>query len=185
MSAALDASVLGYRMDASAFAKRVVIDAGIGEAVHVKVASALACVDLPLFAGISVETLFRIRRDEEAFSEWRAELRLASRLIAYEPDEHAFAVEAQQVFEDLLSTRARAVGRAMKRSVALRAAAKDQPVHTVLGALFTSGGAMVAGLPIETVLLSALGGMAGRIAGAGLRRPLPSGSARIIAELAR
>src|SRR4029077_74384 len=96
-----------------------------------------------------------------------------------------FAIEAREVFEDLLKPRAQAVSRAMSRSVALRNAVTEQPLQVTLGAAFASGVAASAGLPVGGAVLSAAGGALGRIAAAALRLPSPSGSSRIIAELVR
>jgi hypothetical protein len=185
VAAEVDASVIGTTACSWKLMERAIAATPLDHSSGANVMAGLATVELPMLAGISLQTLVEVHSDECAFADWRAELRNASRLIGASVDHEHFAIEAREVFEDLLEPRAQAVCRAMSRSAALRKAVTEQPLQVALGAAFASAVAASAGLPVGGAALSAAGGALGRIAAAALHLPSPSGSSRIIAELVR
>jgi len=157
--------------------------AGVRLTEDIRVALGLAEVTLPIFAGVDPSVLVRIHNEEDAFVEWRAQLRNAERLVSRITDADGLEREARGVFEDLLVPQAAAVRRAVSRSAALRRAVYDQPIQGVLGAAFASGAAAAAGLPIEGVLLSSIAGGLARLVGTAAHPPRPQGAASVIAHL--
>lgn len=151
--------------------------------LDIKIVAALGEVELPWLGGITPKTLVRIHQEEEAFLEWRAALRAASRTIGAEPGAANFSREAQAAIEDLLLPQLHAAKRSLSRSHALREAAKDQPLRVGLSSAAAAGSALVAGLPLSTAIASsAAAALGGSLAPAIARRP-PRGPARVIFEL--
>jgi hypothetical protein len=150
---------------------------------EVDVATALVHAELPVVGGIRADTLVKIHQEEDALVEWRSTLRAAARLIRSSPTDIGFAEEATEVYRDVLVPRITAVRRAASRSAALRAAPLEQPARAALGALFASGPAAVAGLPIKGILLSAGTGAASNTVYQVLHRPKPTGSDAILSML--
>ncbi len=71
--------------------------------VELRLVPALACSELPFFEDLDPALLLRIRNDEAAFADWRAELRNTVRMIETLPSEGAtFEEEARDVFRDVL-----------------------------------------------------------------------------------
>ena len=66
------------------------------------VAAGLAQVEVAFLAGIPPETLVRVHQEEDAFVAWRAQLRLANRLIGYAPSDAEFSNHAAEVIRDVL-----------------------------------------------------------------------------------
>lgn len=153
--------------------------------IHVSVAAGLATLELPFLGGLSVPTLLDVRNDEDAFAEWRAQLRMATRLLKYDPSDEVFAKEAAEILKDLLVPQAAAVRRATSRSAALQSALRNEPFTLGVGGLATGAGAAALGLPIAGVVVSALGGSLARVAAAGARPPMPTGAAKVMFELLR
>ena len=152
-------------------------------AIHLRVAEALAVVELPLLTEIPVDTLVDIRESEEAFNAWRAELRRTTRLLQSAADDDHFAREAQHVFEDVLLPKAQAVRRSVSRSAALQAAVREQPVRTTLGALAAGGAAAATAGSLEAAAQSTVFGGIGQVVAAALLRPRLRGSAAVLPKI--
>lgn len=162
---------------------------GRTESTDHRVVSALASVELPMFAGAPARTLIAIHQAEQSFIEWRAALRNASRLVASECRDASFESEAREVLNDLLQPAAHAVQRATRRSKVLASVANEQPLKMSLGALFGLGAGLAtgksalaaAGLSTTSALATALA----NLSFAAVRRPkAPEGTGAIISLLA-
>ena len=153
--------------------------------VNTKVATSLAIADLPILSGLSAATLAAIHRDEEAFVEWRAALRVAARQIYTLANDDNLEREARSIYEDLLLPRINALKRTVSRTTALRQALRDEPVRAAFGAIFSGGAAVAAGLSPAATLMSASAGAAANIAYAGLHRPGQAGADAVLQLLMR
>lgn len=151
----------------------------------VRVITGLSSVDLPLFAGIPAELVVKIRKDEDAFADWRAQLRRVIHVIRTECTEEGFVEEAREVFDDLVQPAARAVRRATSRSAALKAVAREQPLRLALGAGFGLAMASTLGLPPLGSVASSVAGALANLSYAGLSPNKASGVSPIISMLVK
>jgi hypothetical protein len=151
--------------------------------LDVLVAEALAAVDLPMLSGLPVDTFLKIRESEDAFTAWRADLRLTGRMLGEITDRRTFVEDAQTLFEDVLVPRADAVRRSFSRSAALRTAIREQPIRTSLGALAVGLVAAGTGAPPDAAIASATAAGVAQFLAAVLLRPKPTGSAAVLANL--
>ena len=148
----------------------------------------LVAAELPFLAGIDPSTVLAIRENEEAFSEWRTELRNAIRIVESLPgDSVTFEAEARDVLTDTLVPRANAVRKAVSISAAMKDATKDgvtdfgvSAAAIGLAGLAVGGppgagiGVLVAGIavPLRWIYKIAF-------------RPTPSGASGVLAQLVR
>jgi hypothetical protein len=152
-------------------------------ALDSRVVEALAVVDLPLVTDVSVEALVAIRAAEDCFGEWRAGMRVAARLLGDFSDVETFSRDAHGVYADLLVPRAQAVRRSLSRSSALRAAVREQPVRTTLGAVAGAAAAAITGAPLGGTLASTVAGGIAQMVVPAVTRAKPTGSAAVLATL--
>ena len=158
------------------------IPADENAALNIRVVEALSVVELPLFSEIRIDKFIDIRNSEEAFSEWRCELRLITRLLKEASGEPGFESQALSIFSDALSPKIEAIQQAMSRSYALRSVLREQPLRATLGAFAAGGVALATNTPPKVAALSAAGGGLAQLLATVLVRPRPSGSAAIIRE---
>jgi hypothetical protein len=146
---------------------------------------ALESAQLPFLEDIDPKTLVAIRTNEEAFDDWRRELRTVVRNIeAQRAEGDAFAQESSEILRDALLPRAREVSATVSTSAVLKKVAKEQSVTLTIGAASTLSVASVLGTPVSTAALVGLGmsGVARWIYGT-LFRQSPSGSRAVMAKL--
>jgi hypothetical protein len=151
--------------------------------IDLKVACALSEVELPMLSGLSLDTLLAIRQNEEAFTEWRSELRMAGRLLRASPSQEEFEKEAYDVFRDVLEPKAAAARRAVSRSHAMSEAAKEYPLQAVLSAGLASGLSAAAGMPVANSVIAGTAGAVAPVLAAGVAPPRPNGAAAIVAHM--
>lgn len=176
--AATDAALWNYRVSKLATElKRKDID--------LQVVSALSSTELPFLGSLDAKTILDVHRDEQAFSDWRAELRAVARTIEAAPSAgQAFVDEASEVIADVLVPRAREIERAISRSAILKAAVQDQAVTLGVGTASISGAAAIVGAPLAPAALVGLGMTAvGRAVYASVFSPAPQGSHAVLASL--
>lgn len=87
--------------------------------IDLKVVSAMAAADVPAVRNVSGERLAAIRRDDDAFNEWRASLRSAVRAVLEWPTEQTFAAEASAVVADYIEPAAAEIRRSVGRKASL------------------------------------------------------------------
>jgi len=178
--AAIDAALLEHRVRGLAEELR-------RRDVDLQVVAGLAAADLPFLGSLEPAKIAAIRRDEAAFEDWRAELRTTVRTIESNPSQgDTFASEAREVINDALIPRAREVERAVSRSGAMKAAAKDQAISLGIGVAAVTGAAIVVGAPVAPAALAGLGISAvGRWVYSSLFGRAPSGTHGVLATLIR
>jgi hypothetical protein len=155
--------------------------------VDLHLARALANAHLPFLGDLDPKTLLAVRRDEQAFADWRAELRSAVRTISSRPsDGDEFDSEAKQVMQDLLLPKAHEVKRLTSTSAALRDAAKAQALELSLGTASLGLAASAAHQPFDQAALAALGVSAvARWVLSPLLRASPTGTKAVLATLVK
>lgn len=176
--AAIDAALLEHR------AKRLG-DELARKDVDLQVVAGLAAADLPFLGELDAATIVAIRRDEQAFTDFRAELRSTARAIEKTPSEGAeFVKEANEVISDALLPKVHEVERTTSRSNVMKGAAKDQTIRFGLGAASVTGAAVIAGTPIAPAALAGLGiSAAGQWVYSSLFGSKPAGTHGILATL--
>ena len=176
-----DSALLMYRL--RQLGKR--LDTQTNLNVALRLLPGFASAELPFLQELDPRLLLAIREDEEAFSDWRGELRDTVRLIRSLPsDGEEFEVEARDVLNDRLMPRAREVQKAVSLSKAMSTATRDS-----LGTFAVSAAAAgYASLPIgsnEAWHVAIVAGIAAplqwlwRVA----FRPSPTGANAVLAEL--
>lgn len=153
------------------------------ESEVLRVVTALAQIDLPMFVGIDTRTWMKVHDGEDAFHDWRAALRQASQTIQIEAVETDFVTVAQAVFEDLLLPQVRSLNRSVSRSKALTEALKEAPLRVTLGALFGAAGGAAVGRPLTGAAVSSAVSATSNVAHAVIRRPKPAGAQAILSLL--
>lgn len=153
------------------------------ELIDLRVVNALEAVELPILTDIPLETFVKIRESEEAFRDWRAELRLATHHLTMAAGEQRFAKEAQIVLADTLMLKANEVRATLSRSAALQRALKEQPIRVTFGAIAAGGAAAATDGSLRTALLSTVASGIAFVLAAPLLRTRPRGAAAVIAEL--
>lgn len=126
--------------------------------VHLRVLGSLAATDLPFLSGLDAQTLVAIRGSEQAFADWRAQLRMIARTVRFSPaDGDAFVEEARDVMADALGPRGTELAKVVSRSAVMRAAGKEQLVSLTVGAAAAGGAAAVLGAHLDSAALVELG----------------------------
>ena len=164
-----------------AFREQRLLHGRSGADVAIRIASGLAHADLPLLTGLTPDVVVRIRKEEEAFAEWRNALRTAARTISSLESEDTFAAEAREVFGDLLESKVADLRRVTSRSRALRGALTEQPLRVALGAAFSSAAGVALGTqPSAAVVVGAAATGLANLAYAAIRPQRPTGAAAIL-----
>jgi hypothetical protein len=122
--------------------------------LDLRVASALTRTELPFVTEIDARTLVEIRQQEDAFGQWRAQLRTVVKQIESAPESGQFADEAKEAFDDGFAAVAAEVRRAGSRSQVLRASTRDATINLVTG-VAVAGGAALAGVDAPTAVATA------------------------------
>jgi hypothetical protein len=152
--------------------------------IDLHVASALGVTSLPFLVGADVATIVAIRQDQEAFADWRAELRAVARTIGALPSEgDAFRQEAQDVLSDALLPKANALRHAVSRSSVMKSAAGDEVLRLGIGAASLAGAGLITGTPLDVAGLTALGIDDVSAPGVLHLQPIPHASAASIVSL--
>jgi hypothetical protein len=151
--------------------------------IDLRVVHALEAVELPILTDVPLETLVQIRESEQAFVDWRAELRSATRLLTIAAGAPGFKEEAQAVLTDAIVPRVNAVRETVSRSTALQHALKEQPIRVTFGAIAAGGAAAASDGTLRAALLSSVASGIAYVLAAPLLRTRPSGAAAVIAEL--
>jgi hypothetical protein len=150
---------------------------------HLRIAQTLVKTEIPILNDLDPHLLLNIRRNEEHFSAWRADLRLGLSALRSLPGTQEFEQEAEMMLSDLVLPRAAEVRKTVGASRALRKAAKDPALGFAIGAATAVG--ELAGLPVSgglaTAGFTALGGWGLKV----LFRDRPSGTNAILARLIR
>ncbi len=163
---------------------RMLGDGGDDASLHRKTTAALTCIDLPVLQA-DPATLLAVREDEDSFAAWRAELRLAARLIDSTHDDEDFYSEAEEVLTDYLVPQTKRLRASILRSEAMKSALRDSPLQAAIGAAVTAGLGAPLGLSVAGAAAAAVGGTIGAVATAGLRPSRPTGATRVLMELMR
>jgi hypothetical protein len=147
----------------------------------------MVAADLPFLGSLDPAKIAAIRRDEAAFEDWRAGLRMTVRAIeSHLSQGDAFESEAREVINDALRPRIREVERAVSRSRLMKVAAKDQAIALGIGVAAVTGAAIAIGAPVAPAALAGLGISAvGRWVYSSLFGHTPSGTHGILATLIR
>lgn len=155
--------------------------------VDIQIAAGLTVADLPFLGSLDPATLIAIRRDEAAFADWRRELRSIGRLIQGTPaDGPVFAREAHDVLSDALLPRVHEIEKAVSRSTAMKAAAKDAGLELGIGAASAVGAALTTGDPLASSTFASLGlSSIARWVYATIFRSVPSGTTGVLATLVK
>jgi len=115
-------------------------------------------MSLPFLVNADAATIVAIRQDEEAFADWRAELRTVVRSISALPSAGAtFEQEAQEVLSDALLPKARALRSEVSRSSVMKSAAGSAALTLGIGAASLAGADLITGSPLDVAGLTALG----------------------------
>lgn len=126
--------------------------------LDLQVVSALGVTTLPFLSNADVATIVAIHRDEEAFANWRAELRTIARTIGSLPSEGAeFLEEADSALSDALLPRAHELQRAVSRSATMKGALGPSALAFAVQAASLVGADQMIGVPIDVATLTALG----------------------------
>ncbi len=152
--------------------------------LDLRVAAALSRSQLPFIRDMSSRTLVEIRQQDEAFDDWRAELRTAVRQIETAPASEDFADEAKEVFSDCIAPRAAEVRRALDRSAVLRSSSRDATLSLVTG-VAVAGTAALAGVSPPIAAATAGTSAIARWALGALFPPRQAGARAIMATLLR
>jgi hypothetical protein len=158
----------------------------IAAKANARVVHALTHVDLPFLRPLPLKEVVRVRKSEDAFADWRTQLRLATRSLRSDVGDDDFAEEARGLLADILEPAADRARRAASRSQALQLAVGEQIERVAIGAAATGGAAAIlSSSPAAGLLgagLTALGSVA-------LRTLFPArgqgGQARVIIELTK
>lgn len=161
------------------------LDTQTNHNVTLKLLPGLASAELPFLQELEPRLLLTIREDEEAFADWRAELRDTVRLIQSLPsDGKDFEAEARDVLNDRLMPRARAVEEAVSLSQAMRDATRESLGTFAVSAAAAGYGSLAMG-STEAWHAAIIAGIAGplqwlwKVA----FRPSPTGANAVLAEL--
>lgn len=113
---------------------------------ELRILPGLYAAELPFLLELDPRLMLAIREDEQAFADWRSELRETVRLVESLPsDKTTFEAEARDVLNDRLMPRANEVQRAVSRSQVMKDATRDS-VGTFGVSLASIGiSAMIAG----------------------------------------
>jgi hypothetical protein len=178
--AAIDATLLEHKL------KRVGDELRRRD-IDLHVVAALGSLDLPFMRSLEPAVIASIRRDESAFEDWRATLRMTVRAIESNPSEgDRFAREARDVLNDVLVPSMREVERAVSHSRSMKAAAREQVIELGIGAVAVTGAAGAFDAPIAPAALAGLGiSAAARWLYSSLFGPRPAGFHGILASLIR
>jgi hypothetical protein len=178
--AAIDAALLAHRIRGLAGELRQ-------REIDLQVVAAMVAADLPFLGSLDPAKIAAIRRDEAAFEDWRAGLRMTVRAIeSHLSQGDAFESEAREVINDALRPRIREVERAVSRSRLMKVAAKDQAIALGIGVAAVTGAAIAIGAPVAPAALAGLGISAvGRWVYSSLFGHTPSGTHGILATLIR
>jgi hypothetical protein len=151
--------------------------------IDLRVVAALGSASLPSMRDVSAQTLADIRRDEDAFSEWRANLRSVVRTIEGWPPDLAFEREAGIAVADYLEPAAAEIWRATGRKASMRSWRDEGPLRFVLGGALAGSAAAAAGGSILSAVLGSLAGTITAATLASLYPSRPSGAGAVIARL--
>lgn len=153
------------------------------ELIDLRVVHALETVELPILTDIPLGTFIKIRESEEAFSDWRAELRLATHHLTMAAEKQQFTKDAQAILTDMLMLKANEVRATLSRSAALQRALKEQPIRVTFGAIAAGGAAAATDGSLRTAFGSTVAAGIAFVLTAPLVRARPRGAAAVIAEL--
>lgn len=127
-----------------------------------RVVSAVARSRLPLITGLEASAVVRVRRDEEAFEDWRRALRRAVRQIESSPSSGAaFETESKEVLGDSLTPMAEEVGRAVRRSAILRDSVHDAKINLATGVAVAGTAGALGAAPPAAIATAAGGAFSG------------------------
>lgn len=113
--------------------------------VDLKVVPGIAAADLPFFKDLTSDVLVTIRRDEEAFEDWRRGLRNSMRIVEGLPSRgDDFEIEARQVLSDSLIPLSHEVAQLTARSPYLKKVAGES--------LLSIGTAVAATVAVQHVM---------------------------------
>jgi hypothetical protein len=146
------------------------------------VTKAVAAVDVPFFRDLDLETLVKIRTDEEAFAEWQAELRQAVRHLETLDSSEEFLDHADLALRDTLVPKAAAVRRATQRSRVLSASLREEVGALGLAGIAV-GGLASAGVSLPYSVGAASITAVARITLKSLFTPTPTGSRAVLLGL--
>jgi hypothetical protein len=115
---------------------------------ELRILPGLYAADLPFLQDLNADLMLAIREDEEAFADWRSELRNTVRIIESLPSDRTnFEAEARDVLNDRLMPRANEVQRAVSRSQVMRDATRDSVGAFGVSVASIGISAMIAGPP--------------------------------------
>lgn len=153
--------------------------------LDLRVMAALGRARLPLLDNVDLETMVKIRQGEEAFEDWRRELRVAGRAIEMSTTDPAhFAAEGREVLDDLLQPMVAAVKDSQTVRARITSSSADAAGELVLGAA-AAGAAHAAGFPATQTLVEAAGFAAARWAFGTLFPRRAVGAKSIVGHLVR
>jgi hypothetical protein len=156
---------------------------GLADDISVVTLPAVAAGVVPLVSTLDTKTVVDIRKNEDAFASWRAELRSVVRTLEAGPDDpDAFAKEAQGAIEDHLTPQILEVKRARSRSTVLKSATANVGTIAVTGALSAGAVALTGGDPSGTLLGPAAAAAVALVKGA-IFRPSLQGTKAVVARL--
>jgi hypothetical protein len=126
--------------------------------IDMVISRALESATLPLFRDLEPSTLLKIRRDNEAFEDWRSGLRSAIKTIESAiADEAAFKREANEVLGDLLIPKANELLRQSSASAVMRGHTATEVAEFSIGAAILYGAADITNTQFAIPALAALG----------------------------
>lgn len=150
--------------------------------VDFKAVNAVATAFLPRLESPSLATVISARNELEAFEDWRAQLRNASRLISSSVVDASFESEARAVFDDTVVAQTRRLKTELSKSRTFTRVAKEESMQMAFGGVGVAGVAAAFG---ANPFLEASGVGVGALTRVMLRTLRPqrqTGSASILAS---
>jgi len=151
---------------------------------EMRMVKALEFVDLPTFPTLDFDALASIRRDDETFAEWRAELNSVVRHLELVPSAEDFVRSATDALEDALRPRAAAVKRSSRRLETLKQSVKEE-YGTVALAGASIAGLSAVGVPLKYSAITASLTASAKVAVKTIFAPTPRGTQAIVVGLSR